>query len=182
MTGDFCRTPGFASIINRLHEEGHYIGPHSDKHLLYCSWEKRDSLLVTKKEFLSDIKNNYMELEKFGISKKKASVFLPPYEWYNDSISTWTNQIGLRLVNISSGTMVNQDWTFPEEGKPYYSSDSLMNNFLNYEKKNGLKGYILLIHPGTDPRRTDKFYLRLDSILTYLEKSNYSFHSFYEIN
>jgi endoglucanase len=181
LTGDFCRTPGFAKIITILKTEGHYIGPHSDKHLLYCSWEKRDSLLVTKNEFISDIKDNYKALENSGILKNEASVFLPPYEWYNDSIATWTNQIGLRLVNISSGIIINQDWTFPE-GKPYYSSDFLMNNFLTYEKEKGLNGYILLIHPGTDPRRSDKLYLRLDSILSYLEKKNYSFRSFSEIN
>ena len=182
LTGDFCRTPGNEKIINRLKADGHYIGPHSDKHLLYCSWEKRDSPLVKEKEFLSDITANYKELEKAGISAKKASVFLPPYEWYNDTIASWTNKAGLRLVNISSGTIINQDWTVPEKGKPYYSSDFLMKNFLSYEKKKGMNGYILLIHPGTDPRRTDKFYFRLDSVLTFLEKKEYSFHSFTEIN
>jgi len=109
-------------------------------------------------------------------------VYLPPYEWYNDSIARWTNQWGLKLVNNSSGTITNQDWTFPDKGKPYFSSDSLMNNFLSYEINNGMKGYIMLIHPGTDPRRTDKFYLRLDSVLNYLETRNYNFHSFSEIN
>ena len=182
LTGDFCRTPGYEKIISRLKTDGHYIGPHSDKHLLYCSWEKRDSLLVTEKEFLSDIADNYKALEKMGISKDKALVFLPPYEWYNDTISKWSKNSGLKLVNISSGAGTNQDWTIPEKGKPYFSSDSLMKHFLSYEKKRGMNGYILLIHPGTDPRRTDKFYLRLDSILRYLENKSYSFHSFSEIN
>jgi hypothetical protein len=50
-----------------------------------------------------------------------------------------------------------------------------------YEKTSGMKGYILLIHPGTDPRRTDKFYNRLDSILNYLEEKKYTFHTFSEI-
>ena len=182
LTGDFCRTFGYKRIIDGLKTNGHYIGAHSDKHLLYCSWENRDSLLVTKKEFVSDIENNYKELEKLGIPKNRALVYLPPYEWYNDSIARWTNQWGLKLVNNSSGTITNQDWTFPDKGKPYFSSDSLMNNFLSYEINNGMKGYIMLIHPGTDPRRTDKFYLRLDSVLNYLETRNYNFHSFSEIN
>ncbi len=182
VTGDFCRTQGNKKIIERLKADGHYIGPHSDKHLLYCSWEKRDSLLVTKSEFLTDLENNYQALMKLGILKNEATVFLPPYEWYNDSIAYWTSRIGLKLIDNSSGTITNQDWTYPDKGKPYFSSDSLMNNFLMYEKKNAMNGYILLIHPGTDPRRTDKFYLRLDSILSYLEKKNYSFHTFSEIN
>jgi endoglucanase len=181
LTGDFFRMPGYDKLVTRLKADGHYIGAHSNKHLLYCTWEKRDSLLVSKNEFTTDLENNYRELAKFGISKKEASVFLPPYEWYNDSISLWTKQMGLKLVDNSSGTITAQDWTVPD-GKPYYPSDFLMNDFLKYEKEKGLNGYILLIHPGTDPRRTDKFYLRLDTILKYLESRNYSFHSFSEIN
>lgn len=161
---------------------GHYIGPHSDKHLLYCSWEKRDSLLITKKEFLSDLGQNYKTLSNFSINENEASVFLPPYEWYNDTIARWANNASLKLVNISSGTITNQDWTYPEKGKPYFSSDSLLKNFFSYEKRAGMNGYILLIHPGTDPRRKDKFYLHLDSLLCYLENNKYSFKTFSEIN
>jgi endoglucanase len=182
LTGDFCRTPANKKIINKLRSHGEYIGPHSDKHLLYCSWEQRDSLLVTKNEFLSDLDNNYKELTKSGISRKEALVFLPPYEWYNDSIADWTIKAGLKLVDNSYGTITNQDWTFSDKGKPYFSSDSLLKNLFSYEELNTMNGYILLIHPGTDPRRKDKFYLKLDTILQYLENKKYSFHSFSEIN
>jgi peptidoglycan/xylan/chitin deacetylase (PgdA/CDA1 family) len=182
LTGDFTRNPENKKIISRLKAGGNYIGPHSDKHLLYCSWEKRDSLFVTHKQFLADLENNYKSLQQAGIDRKKASVFLPPYEWYNDSIAGWTNRLGIKLVNNSTGTITNQDWTFPDRNKPYYSSDSLLKNFFLFEKRKGLNGYILLIHPGTDPRRKDKFYMHLDSILNYLERKNYSFHSFTEIN
>ena len=182
LTGDFCRMPGNEKIISRLKNDGHYIGPHSDKHLLYCSWENRDSLLVTENDFLSDLKDNYIALEGMGISKNEAKVFLPPYEWYNDSIAGWTKKAGIKLVNNSIGTFTNQDWTFPQEGMPYFSSDTLIKNLLSFEKERGMNGYILLVHPGTDPRRKDKFYLHLNSIITYLENENYSFHSFAEIN
>lgn len=182
LTGDFCRTPGNEKIISKLKADGHYIGPHSDKHLLYCSWTNRDSLLVSRSEFLSDIEENYRALSKKGISKKEAKVFLPPYEWYNDSIAFWAANYGLKPVDISSGTIINQDWTFPGKGNIYFSTDTLTKNLMFYEKKNGLNGYILLIHPGTDPRRKDKLYRKLDSILSYLESKNYSFHSFSEVN
>jgi endoglucanase len=181
-TGDFCRTPANKKIIEKLKSDGHYIGAHSDKHLLYCSWENRDSLLVTKNVFLTDIKNNYKELDRLGIPRIKAPVFLPPYEWYNDSIASWTREAGLKLVDNSGGTITSQDWTFPDKGKPYFSSDTLMKDLLSYERSKGLNGFILLIHPGTDPRRTDKFYLHLDSVLSYLESRNYRFHSFSEVN
>jgi len=108
LTGDFCKNPVNKKILKRLKTGGHYIGPHSDKHLLYCSWEKRDSLLVTGTEFLADMENNYKELAKSGISKKDASVFLPPYEWYNDSIAKWASKAGIKLVDNSTGTITNQ--------------------------------------------------------------------------
>ncbi|WP_231729715.1 polysaccharide deacetylase family protein [Pedobacter sp. Leaf176] len=58
-TGNFYRNPRFKSLINSLKKEGHYLGPHSDKHLLYCDWNKRDSLLITKSDFEQDLKSNY---------------------------------------------------------------------------------------------------------------------------
>jgi peptidoglycan/xylan/chitin deacetylase (PgdA/CDA1 family) len=182
LTGDFCRNKSNRLVIEKLKADGHYIGPHSDKHLLYCSWEKRDSLLITKKEFLSDLLNNYRELSKHGIPKKQAMVFLPPYEWYNDTIASWTSQQDIQLVENSSGTSTAQDWTFPDKSNPYFPSDALMEKLLSYENKKGLNGFILLIHPGTDPRRKDKFYFHLDEIIKYLENKKYSFHSFTEIN
>ncbi len=182
LTGEFIKNPDNVNIIKNLISDGHYIGPHSNKHLLYCPWDNRDSLLISKNTFLRDIEDNYTGLSRFGIKKKMASVFLPPYEWYNDTIADWAAKDGLKMVNISSGSIINQDWTYPEKGKPYFSSDSLIRNLLVYEEKKGLNGYILLIHPGTDPRRTDKLYLHLDSILDYLEHKKYSFLSFKEIN
>ncbi len=176
-TGDFYRNKNFSLIITGLRSDGHYLGAHSDKHLLYCPWEKRDSLLVSKEEFTADLIANYSEIEKFGVRKSDAPFFLPPYEWYNESVSAWTKELGFTLVNFSPGTYSNADWTFPELGRQYLSSDTIHNRILAYERNhsNGLNGFILLTHIGVDPRRTDKFYLRLDGLMTELEKRGYNF-------
>src|SRR4029078_11374417 len=92
LTRNFYRNPKFKSIIKKLKKNGNYLGSHSDKHLLYCDWEKRDSLLVTHQQFSEDLAHGYQELSKFGVSKSDAHYFLPPYEWYNDSITHWTAQ------------------------------------------------------------------------------------------
>lgn len=182
LTGDFYRNKAFSSLVRELKLDGHYLGGHSDKHLLYCSWEKRDSLLVSKEEFTVDLNANYAEIQKFGVHKSDAPFFLPPYEWYNESVSAWTKELGLTLVNFSPGTYSNADWTIPELGKQYLSSDTIYNRILWYERNhfNGLNGFILLTHVGVDPRRTDKFYLKLDDLMIELEKRGYRFTSLME--
>lgn len=77
-TGDFYRNPEFHSVISNLIEDGHYLGAHSDQHLLYYDWTNRDSLLVTNEEFLADLNANYQEMERFGITKSDAKYFMPP--------------------------------------------------------------------------------------------------------
>lgn len=175
LTGNFYRNANFKDLIKGLKRDGHYLGPHSDRHLLYCDWTKRDSLLVTKTEFDFDLQANFKEMARFGITKKDAKYFLPPYEWYNKKIANWTNEQGLTLINFTPGTRSNADYTYPEMGKSYRSSEEIYNSIVNQIeiKKNGLNGFILLLHIGTDPRRTDKFYHQLKPLITYLKKNKY---------
>lgn len=175
-TGDFYRDNNLSSIIKQLKKEGHYLGAHSDKHLLYCTWKKRDSLLVNKNTFAEDLKQNYKEMQKFGINTSDARFFLPPYEWYNQTISDWTNELGLELVNFTPGISSNADYTTPDMSN-YISSDSIVSRILRYEStfSNGLNGFLLLSHIGTSEKRTDKFYMKLDGLITELKKRGYSF-------
>jgi endoglucanase len=173
-TGNFYRNSKFKSLIHQLKNENHYLGAHSDKHLLYCDWTKRDSLLVTKHDFLIDLEANYKEMTRFGIKSENAKLFMPPYEWYNDSISNWTNEAGYQIVNFTSGTRTNADYTTPDMNS-YQSSEEIWKSILNYEGKYkiGLNGFIMLIHIGTAPQRTDKFYHRLDDLILWLKKKGY---------
>lgn len=158
-----------------MKKDGHYLAAHSDKHLLYCDWNKRDSLLISKSQFKDDLKSNYQAMANFGISKADAKYFLPPYEWYNKTISEWTREQGLTLINFTPGTRSNADYTYPEMGKSYRSSDEIYQSIIHYNetKPNGLNGFILLIHIGTDPRRKDKFYHQLQELIHYLKKEDY---------
>ena len=103
-------------------------------------------------------------------------MFIPPYEWWNDDIAKWCNEIGLSLFNLTPGSATNADYTYPEMGKAYKSSEELLDHIKQLSKKpSGLNGYILLIHAGTDPRRTDKLYNRLNEMIDYLKKDGYGF-------
>jgi peptidoglycan/xylan/chitin deacetylase (PgdA/CDA1 family) len=179
-TGDFYRNPDFQKIIRTLRSEGHYLGAHSDKHLLYCSWEDRDQLLVSKDSLLLDLENNYEAMRKAGVRKKEAPYFMPPYEWYNDSISQWTQEDGLTLINFTPGTSSNADYTYPELGSQYLDSQTILDRILQYESEHNLNGSILLLHIGADPRRKDKFYNHLDALLTQLQQRGYTFATLWE--
>jgi hypothetical protein len=40
-------------------------------------------------------------------------------------------------------------------------------------RQDDLNGFILLLHVGTDPARTDKFYRRLDELIDFLRSGKY---------
>jgi endoglucanase len=173
-TGRFYRNPKFKSAILRLKRDGHYLGAHSDAHLLYNDWNDRNKLLVSREEFEKDLNKNYAAMRAFGVSKRTAPFFLPPFEWFNQQISDWTSFAGLQLVNFTSGTGSNADYTTPSM-KNYASSEAIFRRIKDYEAKeaNGLNGFILLMHIGTAPERTDKFYDRLDELIGFLKSKNY---------
>ena len=176
LTGNFLRNQGNSKTIKRIIEDNHYLGPHSDRHLLYIPWEKRDSLLVTKSIFIDDLKANYTELKKRGAAEPEEKFFLAPYEWYNSVIASWTGDLGIRLINLSPGSFTNADYTTPDM-KNYKSSEVILSNLKKYEatEKEGLNGAILLIHLGTDPGRTDKLYNSLGEMINYFVSKGYSF-------
>jgi peptidoglycan/xylan/chitin deacetylase (PgdA/CDA1 family) len=173
-TGRFYRNATYKPVIQQLKKQGHYLGPHSDQHLLYCDWNRRDSLLVTQEQFSHDLANNYAAMQVYGITKNAARYFLPPFEWYNDSIAAWTKQQGLQLVNFTPGTFSNADYTTPGM-KNYRSSTAILDSIIIYEQQQpaGLSGFILLLHIGTQAARTDKFYYQLPKLISYLRKRQY---------
>jgi len=179
-TGDFYRNSANKNLINRLQKEQHYLGAHSDKFTQYCSWQKRDSLLINKSLFLNDLYANFKAMEKFEISKTQSPFFLPPNECYNDSISNWCKEVGIQLISFTPGTLSISDNSIPEMREKYFSSNEIMTQILQTEKKQGLNGEILMFHIGSDKKRQDKFYPRLNSLLSELMKAGYQFVDLYK--
>lgn len=171
-TGEFFEL--YPDVVRRLVSEGHYVGSHSYGHLLYAPWGKRDSLLVTRQEFEEDMFKSYKVLREFGITD--APYFIPPYEHYNATISSWARQLGLQVINYTPGTLTNGDYTTPGMSR-YFSSKEILGKIREYERTDpdGLNGHIMLIHFGTDPSRTDKFYDKLPGLIRELRRKGYSF-------
>ncbi|MET2986334.1 glycoside hydrolase family 9 protein [Aureibaculum conchae] len=176
LTGDFYRNPNFKGFIKQAVADGHYLGAHSDKHLLYNDWTKEKKRLVTYKEFKNDLNANYQEMEKFGVKKEDTPYFLPPYEWNDEYITQWAHRQKLTLINYTPGTLSHADYTTPDD-KNYKDTRVIYNSILNHEADKNLNGFMLLSHIGTDTKRTDKFYLKLETLIQELDKRGYDFVS-----
>ncbi|MEN6619673.1 MAG: glycoside hydrolase family 9 protein [Rikenellaceae bacterium] len=177
-TGNFFRLEPQRFIIGKIIEEGHYVGGHSDKHLLYAPWGNRAESLLSQDSVANDLRQNFAEMAKFGIKASDATWFLPPYEWYNKEVVNIASCLGLTTINYTPGTTTPADYTDPSM-KNYHTSQELIDNLFSFEKSDGLNGALILIHPGVVKERPDKLYDRLDEIIKRLRKLGYSFERLY---
>lgn len=161
-------------LVKQIQQDGHFIGAHSDEHLLYNDWSKRDSLLHSADRIKADISNNLQKLEKFDLH---PTFFMPPYEWYNQKVVEIALELNQNTVNFSPGTLSNADYTSPDMPN-YRSTEIIFNSIIDYEQQHGMNGFHLLIHPGTSSLRKDKFYLRLGELIDHLKEKKYSFLRF----
>ncbi len=176
LTGDFLRNAPFAPLVRQMLTEGHYVGPHSDRHRLYCAWTPDRRTLLTRSEFEADLSDNLRELERFGVTRMQARFFLPAYEHHNRDITDWTQRMGLTLVNLSPGTRSAADYTV-EKDPNFVSSQAILDSILRRESADpaGLNGFVLLMHLGSGPERADKMHLRLPELLSRLKERGYTF-------
>jgi endoglucanase len=174
-TGEFLTNGNFRPLLQRIVAAGHYLGPHSDKHVLYCPWEGPKKTLVTQAEFRADLESNLKKIEGFGLPRAQIRYFLPPYEHYNQEIVDWSKAMGLTLVNFTPGTRSNADYT-GEADRNFVSSQAIFDSILRREQQdpNGLNGFILLLHIGSGPGRADKFPARFAACMDYLAGKGYS--------
>ncbi len=175
-TGDFLREPRFAPVVARIRDEGHYLGPHSDRHLLYCDWTAARPTLVTRAAFRRDMNANLAELERHGVPRASVRYYVPPYEHYNEEISRWGAEMGLQLVNYTPGTRSNADYT-AEADPNFVPSDTIVHSILDRESAgpDGLNGFLLLLHVGVGPGRRDKVHDRFPALLDRLLERGYTF-------
>lgn len=175
LTGRFYRNPAFTPYLKQLYNQGHYMGPHSNGHLLYNDWVKRDSLLVTQKTFTEDMQQNLAAISALNMDTTKIKCYIPPFEWWNDTIAAWSNSIGLQVINFTPGIRTNADYTYPEMGTAYKSTEWILQNLKQLTVNRNLNGYIILVHAGTDARRKDKLYNRLNELISFFKASGYVF-------
>jgi Zn-dependent protease with chaperone function/peptidoglycan/xylan/chitin deacetylase (PgdA/CDA1 family) len=184
LTGDFLANTNYTSLTRRIIREGHYVGPHSDKHLLYCSWDKDRQTLISWEEFREDLARNVEKIHKHRsnaglggkVSNDAVRLFMPPYEHYNAEIARWTTEMGFVLINYTGGTRSNADYT-GEADRNFVSSQKIYESILAYEERDphGLNGFMLLLHLGAGPGREDKFHAHFPRLIEDLAKKGYRF-------
>lgn len=175
LTGGYLAAPEHRRFVERMVADGHYVGPHSHAHPLYCSWEDRDRSLISRDEFAADLETNIEELRSLGALQPGSPVlFIPPYEWYNDDQVEWARGIGVVLINFTPGTGSNRDW-IPEGHEGFVSSERIADDILAYERSeaDGLNGFLLLLHIGST--RIDKMHPQVAGLIDALKKRGYRF-------
>jgi peptidoglycan/xylan/chitin deacetylase (PgdA/CDA1 family) len=176
VTGDFLRKPEHHAPLKRMLADGHYLGPHSDRHPLYAPWEDRAKTLVTEEAFRVDLQKNIDDLKRLGALRdpRWPVYFIPPYEWYNADQVRWSRPMGVLLFNFTPGSGSNRDWA-PEGHKSFVPSQKILDDIFAYEQKDphGLNGFLLLLHLGS--QRRDKMHVLLGPLLDRLKQRGYSF-------
>ena len=176
LTGDLVRSPAFARDVRRDIADGHYVGPHSDRHLLYAAWDAPRPTLVSRAAFERDVRDNLAALGAFGIDPARVTYWMPSYEWYNAEIVQWAADLGLTTVDFTRGTRANADYMADTDPK-FVPSARIAESILDYERRDpdGLNGFILLMHVGAGPARREPLHLRLGGVLDELRRRGYRF-------
>jgi len=176
LTGNCLRLDEHKDVISRLVKGGHYVGGHSDNHVLYADWGPGRPTLMSADSIANDLRLNYEALGQFGVKPEDAPYFLPPYEHYNKFSIDVLTAMGVKVVNYTPGTGTPADYTTPDM-KSYKKAQTLIDGLYKFEKSEGLGGAFLLIHPGIHPDRPDseRLYNRLGEIIKYLKKQGYTF-------
>lgn len=175
-TGNFLRDTIHAPVIRRIIDEGHYVGPHSDRHILLADWNRGRSSLVTPDSLINDIRANIIELKRYGITADSITFALPPFEWCNREQAHVYRSLGILPVNPTPELETYRDYTTPDM-REYRTSREMLDQLFDYELTHNLNGALIILHLGTQDVRTDKLYHHLPTILDTLSSRGYTFRS-----
>lgn len=175
-TGNFLERPENQTIVRRVVNEGHYVGGHSNHHILLADWGQGRPPLVTTDSMLDDARQNILALEKYaGVCADSCRWFLPPFEWIGPGqVKPLQDSLGFKVINPTPEIETYRDYTTPDM-REYASSDSLIRQLFDHERRNSLNGNFMIIHLGTQDVRTDKLYSHLPMILDSLSALGYTF-------
>jgi peptidoglycan/xylan/chitin deacetylase (PgdA/CDA1 family) len=175
VTGAYLAQPALRAAVLRMLADGHYVGPHSHGHLLYCPWDDRQRSLVDEPTFRADLQQNLAELRALdALPPGQPVFFVPPYEWFNDEHVAWAAAMGVRMFNFTPGSGSNRDY-IPEGERGFVPAARIRDDILAFADRepDGLDGFLLLLHLGAD--RADAMHDELGALLDALRARGYRF-------
>lgn len=173
LTGNFLRNAEFKPVVARMIAEGHYVGPHSDKHLLYAPWSDRRTSRVNQNAFEQDLEKNLADLRQLGAAREGATTFfIPPYEWYNRDQVEWARQLNVEVINFTPGPRSNRDYA-RESDAAFVPAEQIYADIFKFAEGNpgGLNGVLLLMHLGSG--RKDPFHALIGRLCDELLRRGY---------
>ncbi len=175
VTGAFLAPPGRAELVRRMVKDGHYVGPHSDAHPLYCPFDDREHTLVTRAFFASDLEANIAALRALGsLAPGQPVWFIPPYR----VVQPRPGPMGARarrhdvLLHARQRLESRLD---PRGRRTIRVVAADPGRHIAYEQRDphGLNGFILLLHLGSG--RRDPMHSRLGALIDALHARGYRF-------
>lgn len=181
-TGVCFTVDRYREPLHRIIDEGHYLSAHSYGHLLLCDYDDPEKSLVTADSLRADFAKMEFQLMRLGLKKEQFRWIIPPYEHYNQFTADAMRALGYSIVNPTRGLLTGMDWTSPGSSN-YVSTDEIIDNLWEYERKNTLNGVVLLIHAMNYPDRTDddRPYNRLGEIIDTLRSRGYGFRTMTDV-
>ena len=112
VTGNFIAQPDLARLLKRAITDGHYVGPHSNKHPLYASWDDRAKSLITQADIHEQICSRTLPgCELLGHSARTGLCISSRPT--SSSIATRSNgasRLDVTLFNFTPGSGSNRDY------------------------------------------------------------------------
>lgn len=177
LTGNFLRdTTRNDAMVRRIIADGHYVGPHGDRHILNADWDADRTTLASPDSVVADMLANIRLLSRYGIAADSARVVVPSFEWCNAAQSDALRRAGLLPVGPTPGIETYRDYTLPDMAE-YQTADFMHRQLLQFDNGDPypLDGAIILFHLGTQDARPDKLYHRLGDIIDTLDARGYTF-------
>jgi len=180
LTGESIRK--FPDVAKAIYDEGHEIGNHTYAHphlTTYSENRKQTTRKGVNKNLIQNELSRTQEEFYKACRKDMFPLWRAPFGEENQEIREWAKETGYQHVRWTFDTL---DWVNDEKDNLYISPKSVKQRLLNIDEKhkNGLNGYIILMHTGTE-RKKEPFYHELPVIMENLLDKGYTFGKVSEV-
>ncbi len=180
LTGRFIQR--YPELVTRMIDDGHEIGNHtwSHPHLTTFAENRKHSTHpdMSRQELHEQLQKTARFFQQ-QTGHKMIPFWRAPFGEHNLQIRRWAAELGYAQVGWTFGngeSLDTMDWVADTSASYYHTAEEIMQNILQFEKKdpNGLNGGIILMHLDTQ-RRNDHPHEMLPALIDTLHQKGYEF-------